>query len=430
MAKHDNISNRDRAAGHDAAKAGDRPQALAGIKVLDMSRVIAGPLAGQTLADLGADVIKIERREGGEDLRSLGPPWMKDPDGRDSEESTYFQSANRGKRSVTIDFAKPEGSALVRRLAEQSDVLLENFRTGTLARYGLGYADIATINPRLIYCSLTGFGQNGPYADRSGYDYLVQAMGGFMSMTGHPEPHPGAGPMRAGVPIADITAGNNAVTAILAALFHRERGGNGQHIDIALFDAQIGMLMNAMSGWLNGGVQLPRTGTDHPTAVPNGVFSASDGHLLISTFNDREFARLAEAMGHPEWAEDKRFVRSRDRLLNRTLLVDVMRMALQKATRAEWMERLNAAKVSCGPINEMDDIERDPQVAARGLVISLEHKVKGTVRVVASPLRLSGTPVRYDLPPPLAGEHTDVILTERLSLTPDEIDALRQQEII
>ncbi|WP_342363926.1 CoA transferase [Terrarubrum flagellatum] len=404
--------------------------ALDGLRVLDLTRVIAGPLAGQTLADLGADVIKIERREGGEDLRSLGPPWLKDKHGADSEESTYFQAANRGKRSLTLDFSKPQGAEILKRLAAKADVLLENFRTGTLARYGLGYSDLAAINPRLIYCSITGFGQEGPYADRSGYDYLVQAMGGLMSINGHPDGHAGEGPMRVGVPIADICTGNNATIAILAALLHREKSGEGQHIDIALFDSQVAILMNVLAAWLNGGSILPRTGNDHPTAVPNGIFPTADGFILISTFNDREFARVAEAMGHPEWARDPRFLRSRDRVEHRAALVDAMSDALRSAGRAEWMERFNAAKISCGPINTMADIESDPQIAARGMIVSMKHPGKGDVRMAGSPLKFSATPVSYRRAPPLAGEHTDEILMEQLGLGQAEVEALRSAEIV
>ena len=405
-------------------------QPLSGIKVLDLTRVIAGPVCGQTLADLGADVVKIERRGGGEDLRSLGPPWLKDDKGDDSEESTYFQAANRGKRSLTLDFSRPEGAKLLKQLAVDCDVLLENFRTGTLARYGLGYSDLAAINPRLVYCSITGFGQFGPYADRSGYDYLVQAMGGLMAINGHPDGHPGDGPMRVGVPIADICAGNNATIAILAALFHRQKSGVGQHVDIALFDSQVAILMNVLAAWLNGGSILPRTGNDHPTAVPNGVFPTGDGYILISTFNDREFARLAEAMGHPEWSRDERFIRSRDRVQNRVALVEAMSGVLQSATKSQWMERLNAAKISCGPINNMADIERDPQIAARNMILSMKHPAKGEIRMAGSPLKLSDTPVRYKRPPPLAGEHSEEILRERLGLDKAAVEALKAAEII
>lgn len=402
---------------------------LSGVKVLDLSRVVAGPLAAQTLADLGADVIKIERVGGGDDLRTLGPPWVNGPEGAE-EQSTYFQTVNRGKRSMTIDFSRPEGAEILLELARTTDVFIENFRTGTLARYGLGYSDLAAVNPRLIYCSITGFGQNGPYSDRSGYDYLVQAMGGQMAVTGLPEGATGAGPMRVGVPIADISAGNNAVIAILAALINRGQTGRGQHIDIALFDSQVALLLNSLSAWLNARAPLPRTGNDHPTAVPNGVFQVADGYILIATFNDREFARLAEALGHPEWASDPRYARSRDRLANRQALTRDMTEALSGHGKQHWMNVINAAKVSCGPINDMPDLETDAQLNQRGMFVTLTHPVMGDVRVVGSPLKFSETPVNYRGPAPLAGEHTADLLRERLTLTDDEIENLRAKNII
>lgn len=402
---------------------------LAGMKVLDLSRVVAGPLAGQTLADLGADVVKIERVGGGDDLRTLGPPWVTSPD-ESLEQSTYFQTVNRGKRSLTLDFADPDGAEILRGLVAEADIFIENFRTGTLARYGLGYEDLARINPRLIYCSITGFGQTGPYSDRSGYDYLVQAMGGQMAVTGLPDGMTGAGPMRVGVPIADITAGNNAVIGILAALIDRDKTGKGQQIDISLFDSQVALLLNSLSAWLNARAPLPRTGNDHPTAVPNGVFEVADGHILIATFNDREFARLAEVLGHPEWATDDKYARSRDRLANRVDLTRDMTEALSHHDKRHWMKAINGAKVSCGPINDMPDIERDEQLADRDMFVTLTHDQMGDVRVVGSPLKFSGTPIVYNCPPPLAGEHTEELLRERLTLTDEEIEDLRARKII
>ncbi|MFT4152039.1 MAG: CoA transferase [Paracoccaceae bacterium] len=401
---------------------------LSGIRVLDLTRVVAGPLAAQTLADLGADVVKVERVGDGDDLRTLGPPWIEGRPGS-PEQSTYFQMVNRNKRSISLDFSSAEGAEILRRLATESDVFIENFRTGTLAKYGLGYEDLRAINPRLIYCSITGFGQTGPYHDRSGYDYLVQAMGGQMAVTGQPEADGGI-PTRVGVPIADITAGNNAAIAILAALLHRDRSGQGQHIDVALFDSQVALLMNNIGSWLNARAPLPRTGNEHPTAVPNGVFECADGFILIATFNDREFARLATALGRPQWAEDPRFVRSRDRLENRAALTAEINKVLSTNLRAHWMEKILAAKVSCGPINEMPDIEDDPQLQARGMFVTLEHPVTGTVRLVASPLRLSETPVTYRAAPPLAGEHSEEVLRQYLSLSAEELDRLRAQSII
>ena len=407
------------------------PQAgiLAGVRVLDLSRVVAGPLAGQTLADLGADVIKVERVGDGDDLRTLGPPWVTSPTS-ELEQSTYFQTVNRGKKSLTLDFARPEGAEILKGLVAESDVFIENFRTGTLARYGLGYEDLKKINPGLIYCSITGFGQTGPYSDRSGYDYLVQAMGGQMAVTGLPDGMTGAGPMRVGVPIADITAGNNAVIGILAALLHRKTSGKGQQVDIALFDSQVALLLNSLSAWLNARAPLPRTGNDHPTAVPNGVFAVQDGHVLIATFNDREFARLAGALGHPEWADDPKYARSRDRLANRKQLTKDMTEALSHHGKQHWMQVINGAKVSCGPINDMPDIETDEQLAVRNMFVTLQHPVMGEVRVVGSPLKFSETPVVYPKAPPLVGEDAEAILRDRLTLTDEQIEDLRANRII
>ena len=402
--------------------------ALEGVRVLDLTRVVAGPLAAQTLADLGADVIKIERVGDGDDLRTLGPPWIEGRPGA-PEQSTYFQMVNRNKRSMSLDFSNPEGAEVLRRLSAEADVLIENFRTGTLAKYGLGYEDLRKINPRLVYCSITGFGQTGPYQDRSGYDYLVQAMGGQMAVTGLPEADGGI-PTRVGVPIADITSGNNSTIAILAALLHRDKTGRGQHIDISLFDSQVALLMNNIGSWLNARAPLPRTGNEHPTAVPNGVFECADGFILIATFNDREFARFATALGKAEWAEDARFIRSRDRLENRSILTKEINTVLSTQTRAHWMGRILEAKVSCGPINEMSDIEDDPQLQARDMFVTLEHPVTGRVRLVGSPLRFSETPVVYRNAPPLAGEHSAEILQQYLSLSPDELDQLRKRSII
>ncbi len=405
-------------------------QALAGVRVVDMTRVVAGPLAGQLLADLGADVVKVERRGEGDDVRRVGPPWLKDRDGRDSEESTYFQSVNRGKRSVTIDFTQAEGADLVRRLVEGADVLLENYRTGTLARYGLGYGDLAAINPRLVYCSITGFGMTGPYADRSGYDYLAQAMAGLMSVTGLADGQAGAGPTRVGVPIADICAGMNAAIGVLAALNFRHQSGRGQHLEVSLFDSQLAAMLNTFTAWFNGGTALPRTGNDHPSAAPYGVYAVADGHILIATFNDREFARLAEALGHPEWTDDPRFARNGARVANRPILAACITEVLSAHGKAYWMQRLHAAKISAGPINTMADIEGDPQVAARGMVVTMDHPLAGQVRLPGNPIKFSGSPVVYRRPPPLIGEHTTEVLGEMLALSGGAIDDLRARGVI
>lgn len=402
---------------------------LAGLKVIDMTRVIAGPYSGQIMGDLGADVIKIERPVEGDDCRRVGPPWFREPHDDVPGESTYFQSVNRNKRSLAIDFQKPEGQAVLHRLVAGADILIENYRTGTLARYGLGYADLKAINPRLIYCSITGFGQTGPYSDRSGYDFLIQGMGGLMSVTGHADGEPGAGPMRVGIPVADLLAGMNAAIGVLAALEHRHRTGEGQHVDISLFDSQAAALMNSASGWLNAKTKLGRTGNDHPSAAPYGVYEVDDGHIIVATFNDREFGRLANVLGHPEWITDPRFARNGDRVQNRPALKAAVAAALKGKTRADWVRILNAATVSAGPINDIEDMERDEHAIARGMFFDMPSPGFGSVRLVASPYRLSASPPDYRIAPPEVGEHSADILAE-LGVTPEEQARLRDAGII
>lgn len=405
-------------------------EALAGLRVLDMTRVIAGPYAGQILADLGADVLKVERQGEGDDIRRIGPPWLKGTENEPHQESTYSQSVNRNKRSISVDFAQREGADLLRQLAAESDILLENYRTGTLAKYGLSYEQLREINPRLIYCSITGFGQTGPYANRSGYDYLIQAMAGVMSVTGHRDDQPGDGPMRVGVPVADICAGLYAAIGVLAAINHRHQSGEGQHIDVSLFDAQVAALLNTFSAWFNGGKELGRTGNDHPSASPYGVYAVDDGHILVATFNDREFARLASAVGRPEWIEDPKFARNGARVANRQQLSTLLTEALQGRSKDEWITHLNASTVSCGPINSMADLETDPHAVEREMIVPLEHPVNGTIRTVASPMRFSETPVRYKLAPPTIGEHTVEVLGDWLGFNPQQIADLRQRHVI
>jgi crotonobetainyl-CoA:carnitine CoA-transferase CaiB-like acyl-CoA transferase len=406
------------------------PEVLGGIRILDMTRVIAGPYAGQILADLGAEVIKVERQGEGDDIRRIGPPWIKGTENQPHQESTYSQAANRNKRSITVDFAQPEGAELIRQLVANCDVLLENYRTGTLAKYGLGYEDLRKINPRLIYCSITGFGQTGPYSNRSGYDYLIQAMAGVMSVTGHREGDPGDGPMRVGIPVADICAGLYAAIGVLGALNHRNSSGEGQHIDVSLFDAQVATLLNTFSAWFNGGKELGRTGNDHPSASPYGVYPVDDGFILVATFNDREFVRLAKAVGREDWIEDPRFAKNGARVANRRELSQQLTEALRGRTKAEWIEHLNANTVSCGPINGMQDLELDPHVIDREMIVAQEHPLNGTVRSAASPMRFSATPVRYKLAPPAIGEHTDAVLGEWLGLSAEHIAKLRQRNVI
>lgn len=403
---------------------------LAGIKVLDMTRVVAGPYAGQILGDLGAEVVKIERLGEGDDCRRVGPPWMPDDNGGDSEESTYFQSVNRNKYSVAVDFSKPEGAGLIKKLASKCDVVLENYRTGTLARYGLGYEDLKQHKATLIYLSLTGFGQTGPYAGRSGYDYLAQAMAGLMSVTGHADHELGAGPVRVGVPIADICAGLYASIATLAALNHRNVTGEGQQIDVSLFDSQLATMLNTFSSWFNAGVPLGRTGNDHPSAAPYGVFEVDDGHILIATFNDREFVRLVSVLGHPEWAEDSRFHNMGARVANREELKSLITGALKGNTKDEWVRIMNEGTVSCGSINEMADVALDPQVLDRGLVVEQQHPVNGKVYSAASPMRFSESPVEYRMAPPLIGEHTQKVLVDWLEFDDEQLSSLREQGVI
>ncbi len=402
---------------------------LSGLKVIDMTRVVAGPLSGQILGDLGADVVKVERRGEGDDSRRVAPPWFREPSAEAPGESTYFQAVNRNKRSIAIDFATEDGQKVVRRLAADADILIENYRTGTLTRYGLGYDALRAINPRLVYCSITGFGQSGPYSDRSGYDFLVQGMGGLMSVTGYADGEPGAGPLRVGVPVVDTFAGMNAVIAILAALESRRNTGEGQHIDISLLESAAAALLNSASSWLNAGVKLGRTGNDHPSAAPYGVFEASDGYMIIATFNDREFARLANVLGHSEWLADPRFARNSDRVLNRAALKAAINEVIRQKPRAEWVAILNRATVSAGPINDVEDLEKDEHAIARNLFVTMPLAANGTVRTVASPCRMSATPPNYRRPPPSMGEHTDEILAQA-GYTEGEREALRAAGVI
>ncbi|MDR7156470.1 crotonobetainyl-CoA:carnitine CoA-transferase CaiB-like acyl-CoA transferase [Sphingobium xenophagum] len=401
---------------------------LSNLKVIDMTRVIAGPLCGQILGDLGADVIKIERPGEGDDSRRVAPPWFREPTVDAAGESTYYHSVNRNKRSLSVDFASEQGQALIRKLVVDADILIENYRTGTLARYQLGYEELKVINPRLVYCSVTGFGQSGPYSGRSGYDFLVQGMGGLMAVTGYPDGEPGAGPLRIGVPVADTFAGMNAAIGILAALESRHATGLGQHIDISLFESAAASLLNTASAWLNAGVNLGRTGNDHPSAAPYGVFEASDGYIIIATFNDREFDRLAKVLGHPEWLEDPRFSQNCERVNNRAALKAAVAAVVKQKTRTEWVKILNDATVSAGAINEMSDLEHDEHAVMREMFVTI-GSVHGDVRSVASPYRLSQTPPNYRRPPPCVGEHTDEILDE-MGYSHTERDALRAAGVV
>ena len=389
--------------------------ALSGLRVLDLSRVLAGPWAGQMLADLGADVVKVERPGAGDDTRAWGPPYLRDGDGRDTSEAAYFLSANRNKLSITIDFTQPEGQQQVRELVQRADVLIENFKVGGLAAYGLDYASLQALNPRLIYCSVTGFGQQGPYAKRAGYDFMIQAMGGLMSITGKADGEEGAGPVKVGVALTDILTGLYASNAILAALAERARSGLGQHIDLALLDVQIACLGNQALNYLTTGVPPKRLGNAHPNIVPYQDFPTADGDFILTVGNDGQFRKFCEVAGHPEWSADARFATNSARVANRAELVPLIRQVTVFRTTAEWIATLEQAGVPCGPINDLAQVFADPQVQARGTRVRMAHPLAGEVDLVANPIRLSRTPVDYRRPPPLLGEHNTEVLADWLS---------------
>ncbi len=404
--------------------------ALAHLRVLDLSRVLAGPWAGQILADLGAEVIKVERPGAGDDTRHWGPPFLKDAAGRDTTEAAYFLCANRNKRSLTVDFTCAEGQRIVRELAAQSDILLENFKVGGLAAYGLDYASLREINPRLIYCSITGFGQDGPYAQRAGYDFMIQGLGGLMSLTGRAAGEAGAGPVKVGVALTDLLTGLYASTAVLGALAHREQSGAGQHIDLALLDVQVACLANQAQNYLTTGVAPQRMGNAHPNIVPYQDFPSADGDFILTVGNDGQFRKFCEVAGHAEWADDPRFASNAARVAHRAVLIPLIRQATVFRTTAEWVGALEQAGVPCGPINDLAQVFNDPQVLARKLRVELPHPLAGTVAQVASPLRLSATPVEYRNAPPLLGEHTAQVLAERLGLDAAAIAGLRERGVI
>ncbi|MGS1007360.1 CaiB/BaiF CoA transferase family protein [Achromobacter anxifer] len=404
-----------------------RPAALTGIRVLDLSRILAGPWCTQNLADLGADVIKIERPRVGDDTRAWGPPFLKDGDGQDTEESAYYLSANRNKRSVEADMATPAGAALIRELAAASDILVENFKVGGLAKYGLDYDSLKQVNPRLIYCSITGFGQDGPYAQRPGYDFMIQGMGGLMSITGERDDLPGGGPQKAGVAVTDIVTGMYATVAVLAALQERHNSGLGQHLDIALLDSHVAMLANQNSNYFNSGVAPQRAGNAHQNVVPYQVFAASDGHLIVATGNESQYRAYCRAIGAPELGDDPRFATNRMRLANRELLVGLLTEIMRHGKRDDWIAKLEAVGVPCGPINDIAQAQAHPQAQARQLRRDLPHPAGGVAAVTASPLRLSASPVEYRRAPPLLGEHTEEVLREVLGKTAEEIAVFRER---
>ena len=398
--------------------------ALSHLKVLDLSRILAGPWAGQLLGDYGADVIKVERPGTGDDTRIWGPPWVSDGEGNPTTDAAYFLCTNRNKRSITIDFTRAEGQDLVHRLAATSDVLIENFKVGGLEPYRLDYETLNALNPRLIYCSITGFGQTGPYASRAGYDFLIQGMGGLMSITGRADGEPGAGPQKVGVALTDILTGLYATTAILAALAHRDKTGEGQHIDLALLDVGIASLANQTMNYLHTGTAPVRMGNAHPNVVPYQDFPTSDGAMIVAVGNDTQFARLAATAGHPEWATDPRFTTNQGRVANRTALLEAFVPIAKTRTTAAWIAALEAARVPCGPINTIADVFADPQVQSRGMQITMPHAAGADIPLVANPVRLSASPTTYRHAPPLLGADTEAILQERLGMAKAEIDAL------
>src|SRR5260221_4543337 len=399
---------------------------LSHIRVLDLPRVLAGPWAGQNLADLGAEVIKVERPGSGDDSRAFGPPWVKDRAGRDTKDSAYFTSANRGKKSITLNLSSRTGQDLARRLAGKCDVLLENYKFGDLARYGLGYDDLKTVNPRLVYCSVTGFGQSGPYKERPGYDFMIQGMGGMMSVTGESDGEP----QRAGVPIADIITGMYASIAICAALAHRAESGKGQHLDLALLDSQTALLAYQNTNYFATGRPPGRIGNLHPNIVPYQPFRSADGEVIVACGNDNLFRKFCDAAGCPELASDPRFATNGKRVENRKELTALIQKIFVKKKTAEWLPLLEAAGVPNGPINDVAQVFEEPQVRARGVKIELEHATAGKIPLVASPMRFSGTPLDYQLAPPLLGQHTDEILGKLLQLKIDEISRLRAEGVI
>jgi crotonobetainyl-CoA:carnitine CoA-transferase CaiB-like acyl-CoA transferase len=410
------------------------PSALQGVRVLDLSRVLAGPWCTQTLADLGAEVVKIERppgsdHPGGDDTRGWGPPFLKRPDGQDTQEAAYFLGANRNKRSVAIDIAHPRGQALVLALAAGCDVVVENFKVGDMARYGLDADSLRRHNPRLVVCSITGYGQTGPYKDRAGYDYAVQGLGGLMSVTGERDDLPGGGPQKVGVAVADLFTGMYATVAILAALRHRDATGEGQAIDMALLDTQVAMLANLGANYLVTRQAPQRAGNAHQNIVPYQVFAVADGHLILAVGNDAQFQRFCQVAGCADLPGDERFARNAARVRHRAVLVPLLASILRQRTRADWLAALDAAKVPCGPINDFDDVFRDPQVRSRGMAVTVPHPLNSQLELVASPMKLSATPVQVRRPPPLLGQHTDEVLTE-LGLDSAQVHELRTLGVV
>jgi formyl-CoA transferase len=406
------------------------PGPLEDLTVLDLSRVLAGPWCTQLLADLGATVIKIERPGTGDDTRAWGPPYLRDAAGRDTGESAYYLSCNRGKRSVAVDFTLPEGRDIVVGLARQSDVLVENYKVGGLARYGLDYASVARANPRLVYCSITGFGQDGPYADRAGYDFVIQGMAGFMSVTGERDDLPGGGPQKAGIAIADLMTGMYAAVAIQAALAHRGRSGAGQHVDVNLFDSAVAMMATLNLNYLVTGRAPRRAGNAHQNIVPYQVFACADGHVILAVGNDGQFAKFCDVAGRVEWARDPRYATNAERVRRRDELVPLIADVMRARTQRDWLDALEAQGVPCGPINALDRVFADPQTVAHGLRFDLPHPLAGAVPQVATPIGFSATPLAYVRAPPLLGADTADVLRERLCIDGARLARLRERGVV
>lgn len=402
----------------------ERAAPLAGIRVLDLSRILAGPWCTQNLADLGADVIKVEKPGAGDDTRGWGPPYIKDENGQDTTEAAYYVSTNRNKRSITLDMATSSGADVIRKLAAESDIVVENFKVGGLRKYGLDYESLKAINPKLIYCSITGFGQQGPYAARPGYDFMIQGMGGLMSITGERDDLPGGGPQKAGVAVTDIVTGMYATVAILAAVTERYRSGLGQHLDIALLDCHVAMVANQNSNFFASGNVPQRAGNAHQNVVPYQVFATSDGHLIAAVGNDSQFRAFSQAIGAPELGTDPRYTTNRLRVTNRVALIERLTEIMATGLRDDWLEKMEAVGVPCGPINDISQVFADPHVIARGLRQEIAHPTAKSASVTASPLRFSETPVQYNRAPPLLGEHTNEVLREVLGMSDDAIAAL------
>ncbi|KMN35626.1 CoA-transferase [Chromobacterium sp. LK1] len=403
--------------------------ALSHLRVLDLSRILAGPWCTQNLADLGADVIKVERPGCGDDTRHWGPPWLPHRNG-ERPDSLYYASTNRNKRSIAIDISRAAGQRLVRELAAGCDVLIENYKVGDLARHGLAYADLRAVNPRLIYCSITGYGQSGPYAHKPGYDFVFQGLGGLMSVTGESDQLPGGGPQKVGVAVADMVTGLYADIAILAALQARERSGVGQYIDLALLDCTVALGGHHANAYLHTGKPASRHGNAHPNMVPYQVFASSDGHIVVAAGNDGQWRRFCRAIERPELAEHPRYASASLRIVNRADLVPQLEQALLSRSSADWLRRLEDAAIPCGPINDYQQVFADPQVRHRGMHARIEQPDAAACATVASPLRLCATPPRYRRPPPRLGQHTDEILGELLRKTPEEIAQLRADAAI